>query len=86
MHKDSEQMTIELAPQGNGRVRPHHRQGHTAAIEVAAEGLPVVIEVVDTEAHIQRVRPKLDVLMDGGIIMQERAQVLRYVKGEAGCA
>jgi uncharacterized protein len=64
----------------------HDRQVHTAAIEVAAEGLPVVIEVVDTEAHIQRVRPKLDVLMDGGIIMQERAHVLRYVKGESGPA
>ncbi len=58
----------------------HDRRIHTFAIEVAAEGLPIVLEVVDTEEHIDRVLPKLDALMAGGVIMLERAQVIRYAK------
>jgi PII-like signaling protein len=56
----------------------HDRDIHTVMIEVAALGLPVVLEVVDTPEHIDRVLPKLDVLMAGGIIMTERAHVIRY--------
>lgn len=58
----------------------HHRDIHTVAIEVAAQGLPVILEVVDTQEHIDRVLPKLDALMAGGIIMTERARVLRYTQ------
>jgi PII-like signaling protein len=56
----------------------HDHRLHTAALEVSAEGLPVVIEVVDTAEHIDRVLPKLDALMEGGVIMLERAHVIRY--------
>jgi PII-like signaling protein len=56
----------------------HDRDMHTAMLEVAAQGLPIVIETVDTSEHIERVLPKLDVLMAGGIIMTERAHVIRY--------
>ena len=56
----------------------HDRSMHTIAIEVAAVGLPVVIEVVDTQEHIDRVLPKIEVLMEGGVIMLERARVIRY--------
>jgi PII-like signaling protein len=58
----------------------HDREVHTVAIEVAAQGLPVVLEVVDTQEHIDRVLPKLDALMAGGVIMMERAQVIRYAQ------
>ena len=37
----------------------HDRRVHTAAIEVVAEGLPIVVEVVDTRGRIDRVLPKL---------------------------
>ena len=59
----------------------HDRDVHTVAIEVAAVGLPLVIEVVDTPQHIDRVLPKLEALMEGGVIMLERAHVIRYAKG-----
>ena len=58
----------------------HDRRVHTVAIEVAASGLPVVIEVVDTPEHVDRVLPKLEPLMEGGVIMLERAHVIRYAK------
>ncbi len=62
----------------------HDRRVHTIAIEVTAEGLPVVIEVVDTQERIDRVLPKLEALMAGGVITLERARVIRYVKSGAG--
>ncbi len=61
----------------------HDRRIHTFALEVSAEGLPVILEVVDTQAHIDRVLPKLDALMAGGVIMLERAQVIRYAKSQS---
>jgi PII-like signaling protein len=60
----------------------HDRRMHTAAIEVTAEGLPIVVEVVDTPERIERVLPKLEVLMAGGVIMTERARVVRYAKSQ----
>lgn len=56
----------------------HDRHVHTDTIEVLAQGLPIVVEVVDTQDHIDRVLPKLEVLMDGGVITMERAHVIRY--------
>ena len=58
----------------------HDRSVHTIAIEVAAEGLPVVLEVVDTVERIERVLPKLEALMTGGIVTLERARVIRYAE------
>jgi hypothetical protein len=58
----------------------HDRHLHTVDIEVAATGLPVVIEVVDTPERIERVLPRLEALMVGGVIMTERARVIRYGK------
>lgn len=56
----------------------HDRRMHTAAIEVTAEGLPIVVEVVDTQERLDRILPKLDALMAGGVVMMERAKVIRY--------
>jgi uncharacterized protein len=58
----------------------HDRDIHTVAIEVAAQGLPIVLEVVDTPERIDAVLPKLDALMSSGIIMLERAHVIRYAQ------
>jgi len=41
------------------------------------------VEVVDTPARIDRVPPKLEALMAGGVIMTERARVIRYAKSPA---
>jgi len=56
----------------------HDRGVHTVMLEVAAQGLPLVLEVVDTPEHIDRVLPMLEALMTGGLIMTERAHVIRY--------
>lgn len=56
----------------------HDRRVHTIDIEVAAVGLPLVIEVVDTQEHLDRVLPKIEALMDRGLITLERAHVIRY--------
>jgi hypothetical protein len=61
----------------------HDRDVRTVQIEVAAQGLPILIEVVDTAEHIDRVLPKLQVLMAGGVITTERAHVIRYAPGGA---
>jgi hypothetical protein len=58
----------------------HDHRIHTTNIEVVAEGLPIVIEVVDTPQHVERVLPKVEALMVGGVIMLERARVIRYVQ------
>ena len=60
----------------------HDRAVHTIALEVTAQGLPIVVEVVDTQERIDRVMPKLDGLMEGGVVMLERAHVIRYAKSE----
>jgi len=62
----------------------HDRDMHTINIEVAAVGLPLVIEVVDTQEHIDRALPKVEALMEGGVIMMERAHVIRYAKSDSG--
>jgi uncharacterized protein len=61
----------------------HDRGMHTINIEVAAVGLPLIIEVVDTQEHVDRVLPKIEALMEGGVIMLERARVIRYAKSDS---
>lgn len=58
----------------------HDRHVHSIDIEVASIGLPVVLEVVDTQEQIDRVLPKVEALMKGGAIMIERARVIRYAR------
>src|SRR6266849_10780144 len=60
----------------------HGRHVHTSVIEAVSTDLPLVIEVVDTQEHVDRVLPKLAPLMEGGVIMLERAHVIRYVKSD----
>ena len=60
----------------------HDRRMHTIVVEVASFDLPVIIEVVDTQEQIDRVVPKLAPLMEGGVVMLERAHVIRYAKSE----
>ena len=57
----------------------HDRRIHSLVLEVTAQGLPIVLEVVDTPERIDRVLPKVDALMgDGGVVTTERARVIRY--------
>ena len=51
---------------------------HTANILRLSEDLPLVIEVVDTEEHLEAVLPEVDRLMQGGLITMEKVRVRRY--------
>jgi PII-like signaling protein len=56
---------------------------HTAKILRLSEDLPIVIEIVDTEEHIQQFLPSLDEMVKGGLVTLEKVQVIRYRGGNA---
>jgi PII-like signaling protein len=55
-----------------------HSVYHTDRILRLSSDLPLVIEVVDSRERIDAVLPKLDGMMDGGMITLEKATVIRY--------
>jgi PII-like signaling protein len=55
---------------------------HTAHLVDLSGDLPVVIEVVDDEEHIERLKLILDEMITGGaLITMERVHVLKYAPG-----
>jgi hypothetical protein len=55
---------------------------HTANLIELSADLPVLIEVVDDQAHIDRLLPILDEMLVGGALVTiERVRVLRYAPG-----
>jgi uncharacterized protein len=66
--------TVLRGPMGFGR----SYLLHTTKILRLAENLPVVIEIVDSEAKIDAFLPALDALMTGGLVTLEKVQVLCY--------
>lgn len=58
---------------------------HTASLLELSSDLPVVIEVVDDQAHVDRLLPMLDEMITGGaLVTVERVRVLRYAAGQKG--
>jgi PII-like signaling protein len=55
---------------------------HTSHLLRLSEDLPVVIEVVDTEEHIDRLLPILDEMVSEGLVTLERARVVKYAPGK----
>lgn len=51
---------------------------HTARILRLSEDLPLVIEIVDTEARIDRVLPLLDEMVTEGLVTVEHVEVILY--------
>ena len=51
---------------------------HTSHILRLSEDLPVVIEVVDTQEHIDRLIPILDEMVPEGLVTMEKVRVLKY--------
>jgi uncharacterized protein len=55
---------------------------HTASLVELSADLPVLIEVVDDEAHITRLLAILDEMLTGGALVTiERVRVLKYAHG-----
>jgi uncharacterized protein len=55
---------------------------HTAHLLRLSEDLPVVIEVVDTAEHVERLIPILDEMVTEGLVTLEKARVLKYAPGQ----
>lgn len=54
---------------------------HTSHILRLSEDLPVVIEVVDTQEHINRLLPILDEMVTEGLVTLEKVRVVKYSPG-----
>lgn len=57
-----------------------HRRVHTQRIEVLFQGLPVVIEAVDTPEHIAAALPLLDGMITEGLVTLHDVTAIRYVR------
>jgi PII-like signaling protein len=66
--------TVLRGPIGFG----HSSRVHTTKILRLAEDLPIIIEIVDTEAKIKAFLPTLDTMMTSGLVTLEKVQVLLY--------
>ena len=55
---------------------------HTTHILRLSEDLPVVIEVVDTPQHIEKLHPILEEMVHEGLVTMEKVRVLKYVSGK----
>lgn len=56
-----------------------HSRIHTANILRLSEDLPVIIEVVDTDEQIERLKPILEEMILEGLVTIEKVHVLRYL-------
>lgn len=58
---------------------------HTASLIEISGDLPVLIEVVDDQAHVDRLLPILDEMITGGaLVTVERVRVVRYAAAKRG--
>jgi uncharacterized protein len=56
---------------------------HTASLVELSTDLPVLIEVIDDEAHVEKLLPILDEMVTGGaLVTVERVRVVKYAAGE----
>lgn len=51
---------------------------HAAGILKLSADLPLIIEVVDSEEHLNQILPEVDRMMGGGLITLEKIRVVRY--------
>jgi uncharacterized protein len=55
-----------------------HRVYHTHKLLELSSDLPIVIEVVETQEKIDSILPKVDEMIDSGLITLEKVTVFRY--------
>jgi PII-like signaling protein len=51
---------------------------HTDSLLGLSSDLPLVVEVVDNEKKIQAILPRLDEMLQGGMVTLEKARVIHY--------
>lgn len=67
-------VTVTRGIEGFGKQRRLHR----AQIVDLSSSLPIVIEVIDTEEHIERILPTVNDMVDKGIVIVQEVSVLQY--------
>jgi len=55
---------------------------HTDKILRLSQELPVIIEVVEYTERIERLLPRLDEMIDGGLVTMEKVRVILYRPGK----
>jgi uncharacterized protein len=69
--------TVLRGPMGFGK----SSRLHTAKILRLSTDLPLVIEIVDSEAKVHSFLPELDRMMGGGLVTLEKVKVIEYRSG-----
>lgn len=54
---------------------------HTTHLLRLSEDLPVLIEIVDTEEHVERLTPILEEMVSEGLVTLEKVRVMKYAPG-----
>jgi uncharacterized protein len=57
-----------------------HSMFHTDRLLRLSTDLPIIVEVVDSQERLDTVLPKVEELMDGGMITMEKVSVWRYAR------
>jgi PII-like signaling protein len=70
--------TVLRGPMGFGK----SSHLHSAKILRLSEDLPMIIEIVDSQARVDAFLPVLDKMMGSGLITVEKVQVLQYGDGK----
>jgi PII-like signaling protein len=60
-----------------------HSRVHTSKVLRLSEDLPMVVEIVDTPEKIAGFLPKLDEMMDEGLVTLEKIRVITYRPSQA---
>lgn len=55
-----------------------HSRIHTNSILRLSTDMPILIEVADLEENIERIRPKLDEIINQGLITEEKVKIIFY--------
>jgi PII-like signaling protein len=51
---------------------------HTDKLLRLSQDLPIVLEVIETQERIEQILPRLDEMVDGGLITLEKVRVILY--------
>jgi len=54
------------------------RRMHSAKLVDLSENLPIVVEIIDTDKNIKKLRPYLDEVINKGFITIEKVHVVKY--------
>jgi uncharacterized protein len=58
-----------------------HSVVHSTHILRLSEDLPIVVEIVDTPEHIERMLPLVDEMVKEGLVTVEKVRVIKYAAG-----